>query len=93
MVAPEVTPPPMLIVPSALIAKPAGAPTRPRVTVPAAGGDTPLSESLASTLGVVPPGAMPLKLSLPASRVPVPMLKLTVAVLHSAAFGAGRQAW
>ncbi len=90
---PEVTPVPTLIVPSAAMVKPAGAPTRLTVTLPAAGGDTPLSESLASTLGVIPPAAMPVKLSLPATRVPLLTLRVTVAVPHSAAFGAGRQVW
>jgi len=92
-VLPDTTPLPTLIVPSGLMPKPVGAPTMLSDTEAAGGGVTPLSESLASTLGVAVPGAMLLKLSSPATRVPVLTLRVTVAVPHSAAFGAGRQAW
>ncbi len=79
--------------PSAASTKPAGAPTRLTSTVPAAGGETLLSESLPSTLvAALPPGAM-VKLSSTAIRLPLLMLSVTVAVPHSAASGAGRQAW
>ncbi len=94
MVAPDCTPVPTVIRPSALIEKPAGAPTRASVTVPAAGGDTPLSESLASTLvPTVLPGAMLLKLSSPATRVPLLMVIVAVVTPQTAASGAGRQTW
>ncbi|MNK38845.1 hypothetical protein D3C87_574440 [compost metagenome] len=93
MVGPALTPVATDTVPVGVIAKPAGAPTRVSSTLAAAGGDTPLRLSLASTLAAeVVPGATPLSVSLPASSVPVAMLRVTLAVAHKA-FGAGRQAW
>ncbi len=93
MVAPESTPPGTTMVPSGLMAEPAGAPTRLSCTLAGAGGVVPLRLSLASTLAVVPPAAMPLKLSSAATRVPVLTLRVAVAVPHTAVLGDGRQAW
>ncbi|MNK38844.1 hypothetical protein D3C87_574430 [compost metagenome] len=85
---------PTLSVPSGLRVKPPGAPTRLRITSAAAGGDTPLRLSLASTLvPVVAPASTPTRLSSPALNVPLLMFKVTVAVAHRLLFGAGRQVW
>ena len=66
--------------------KPDGAPTRLSSTVAGSGGLTPLRRSLASTLTlVVEPVATPVSTSSPATRVPLLMLMVTVAVPHTAA--------
>ncbi|MNV60650.1 hypothetical protein D3C71_1531210 [compost metagenome] len=94
MVLPATTPVATLMVPAVVMAKPAGAPTRLSCTSPGAGGLTALRASLASTLVLdVPPASIPLRVSSAATRVPVLTLSVTIEVLHSAAFGAGRQAW
>ncbi|MNK38843.1 hypothetical protein D3C87_574420 [compost metagenome] len=93
-VAPEVTPVGTLILPSVPMLKPAGAPTRLSSTSPAAGGETPLRLSLASTLAVeVLPGATPVKVSSLATSWPLLMLMVTIARPHRLASGAGRQTW
>ncbi|MNV08995.1 hypothetical protein D3C71_994780 [compost metagenome] len=83
-----------MIVPSALIVTPAGAPTRLRITSAGGGGLTPLRRSLASTLvEELPPGTTLVSTSSPATRVPLLMLRVTVAVPQIDAYGAGRQVW
>ncbi|PTT59034.1 hypothetical protein DBR34_16365 [Stenotrophomonas sp. HMWF003] len=83
--------------PSAVMARPAGAPTSDSSTLATAGGVMPLSESLASTEVVLPPltgliGVL-LKSSPVAARLPTVRVMAALAVAHSAAFGAGRQTW
>ncbi len=94
MVGPDIAPLPAVMVPFGLRVNAAGAPTRLSTTSPGAGGLTPLSESLASTLAAeVPPGAMPASVSSPASRVPLLTFSVACAVAQSVAFGAARQTW
>ncbi|MNK38847.1 hypothetical protein D3C87_574460 [compost metagenome] len=84
---------PTLSVPSGLRVKPAGAPTSDSDTLAVAGGVTPLSASLPSTLGVLAPGAVGPKLSSAGTSRPLLMFNVAVAVPHTAPLGAGRQAW
>ncbi|MGE8215428.1 MAG: hypothetical protein ACN6RD_04455 [Stenotrophomonas maltophilia] len=79
----------------ALIANPAGAPTRLKVTC-ACGTAPPLKVSLVSTLGVTPP--VPAGIATPkVSSAATSALALTtiaaLAVAQTVALGAGRQAW
>ncbi|WP_367380523.1 hypothetical protein [Stenotrophomonas cyclobalanopsidis] len=74
--------------------KPAGGATSSSCTAADGGGVTPLRTSLASTLGVTDPAVSGVaKISSLATMALTAIASVAVAVPHTAASGAGRQAW